>query len=406
MGEWRQTTLGALCAEGGGGIQTGPFGSQLHASDYVADGVPSVMPLNIGDNVIIENGIARITASDAQRLSRYLLAEGDIVYSRRGDVEKRALVRAKHTGWLCGTGCLRVRLGKSTTADPRFISYLLGTEESRGWIVRHAVGATMPNLNTAILGAVPLVIPDPLEQWAIANVLGALDDKIAANIKVANRADALAQSLFEASAGEPGATMSTLSSQATVVLGGTPDRGIASYWTDGDVPWLNSGKANERRVLEPSEWITEEALARSAAKLMPRRSTVVAITGATLGKVARMEIAASGNQSLVGIWSEDDALNDWLYFAVRSEIPRLLQAATGAAQQHVNKRDVELLKVPVPSGDLLDDFGRQVRPLLDLAAERERENLTLAATRDALLPALMSGALRVRDAEWAVSDQT
>jgi type I restriction enzyme S subunit len=111
MSDWHETTLGALCLEGGGGIQTGPFGSQLHASDYVLEGVPSVMPQNIGDNVIHADGIARIQESDAQRLNKYRMREGDIVYSRRGDVEKRALVRDDNEGWLCGTGCLRVRLG-------------------------------------------------------------------------------------------------------------------------------------------------------------------------------------------------------------------------------------------------------------------------------------------------------
>jgi type I restriction enzyme S subunit len=81
---WRETTLTQVCSEGqGGGIQTGPFGSQLHAADYVADGIPSVMPVNIGDNVINPDGIARVSAEDAARLSKYVLREGDIVYSRR-----------------------------------------------------------------------------------------------------------------------------------------------------------------------------------------------------------------------------------------------------------------------------------------------------------------------------------
>lgn len=69
---WEYTTLGAACASGGGDIQTGPFGSQLHAADYVSVGIPSIMPQNIGDNRILEDGIAR----DANRLSRYLVRKG------------------------------------------------------------------------------------------------------------------------------------------------------------------------------------------------------------------------------------------------------------------------------------------------------------------------------------------
>ncbi|MFJ7020422.1 restriction endonuclease subunit S [Streptomyces sp. NPDC101117] len=171
--DWVRTTLGSLCASGGGAIQTGPFGSQLHASDYVDSGIPSVMPQNIGDNVVSENGIARITPADAERLSKYLLSEGDIVYSRRGDVKRRALVRKYEAGWLCGTGCLRVRAGSAVNS--LFLSYYLGEREIQDWIAQHAVGATMPNLNTAILGSVPVVLPPNEEMRRVSERLAGLD---------------------------------------------------------------------------------------------------------------------------------------------------------------------------------------------------------------------------------------
>lgn len=181
---WQRTTLGTLCASGGGSIQTGPFGSQLHASDYVESGIPSVMPQNIGNNWISENGIARIAAADAERLSKYLLAEGDIVYSRRGDVKRRALIRKYEAGWLCGTGCLRVRVGAA--AEPLFMSYYLGEPEIQEWIAQHAVGATMPNLNTAILGEVPVVLPPSDEVRQINERLSGLD-VMAAHLQHENR---------------------------------------------------------------------------------------------------------------------------------------------------------------------------------------------------------------------------
>ena len=67
---WQVSTLGKICLEGGGDIQTGPFGSQLHASDYVISGVPSIMPANIKEGRISEEGIARIDEADAKRLSK------------------------------------------------------------------------------------------------------------------------------------------------------------------------------------------------------------------------------------------------------------------------------------------------------------------------------------------------
>jgi type I restriction enzyme, S subunit len=193
---WEFTTLGEICQRGGGNIQTGPFGSQLHASDYVPVGVPSIMPTNIGENRIVEDGIVRITEEDANRLGQHRLRAGDIIYSRRGDVEKRALIREREEGWFCGTGCLKVLLG-SGVVDPLFASLFLGHPAIREWIVRHAVGATMPNLNTAIMSAVPFALPPLAEQKAIAAVLGALDDKIELNRRMNATLEAMARALFE-----------------------------------------------------------------------------------------------------------------------------------------------------------------------------------------------------------------
>ena len=190
------TTLGEACARDGGDIQTGPFGSQLHASDYVPSGIPSIMPQNIGDNRVHTKGIARITKQDAERLSRYRVRPWDIVYSRRGDVEKRALIQPAEDGWLCGTGCLRVRFGVGQIS-PIYASYYLGDPRVREWIVRHAHGATMPNLNTEILSELPFVIPPPDEQKVIAKILGTLDDKIELSRRMNETLEDTARALFK-----------------------------------------------------------------------------------------------------------------------------------------------------------------------------------------------------------------
>jgi len=194
--QWEVLTLKEVCARGGGDIQTGPFGSQLHAEDYVQDGIPSVMPQNIGDNRIIEDGIARISSEDAQRLSRYLLREGDVVYSRRGDIERRALVRSHEDGWLCGTGCLRVRFGNDVVV-PEYAAFYLATHDARKWLKNHAIGATMPNLNTSILGSLPFILPPLSVQRQIADILSAFDDKIELNRQMNQTLEQMARALFK-----------------------------------------------------------------------------------------------------------------------------------------------------------------------------------------------------------------
>jgi type I restriction enzyme S subunit len=194
-GELVPTTLGEIVSSGGGLIQTGPFGSQLHASDYVEHGIPVIMPINISNNRVDLTDIARITEEDANRLSRHIVKKGDIIYSRRGDVTRKALITASEEGMFCGTGCLLVRPGN--IIDPRFLTYHLSTPENQEWIIRHAIGATMPNLNTGILAGVRLRVPTLETQKSIAHILGTLDDKIELNRRMNATLEAMAQALFK-----------------------------------------------------------------------------------------------------------------------------------------------------------------------------------------------------------------
>ena len=155
---WHTSTLAAEAKRYGGFIQTGPFGSQLHAADYVEEGVPVVMPQDLVNRRISVERIVRVTDEMAQRLLRHAVTPGDVVYSRRGDIERHALVSEREEGWLCGTGCLLLRLGDAWPSQA-YLSEVLDLPVTREWLVRHAVGATMPNLNTSILGDVPLLIP-------------------------------------------------------------------------------------------------------------------------------------------------------------------------------------------------------------------------------------------------------
>ena len=126
-------TLGEICDEVDGTIQTGPFGSQLHQSDYRDVGTPVVMPKDLIEGRVSVEGIARIGVEDVERLSRHKLSSGDIVYARRGDIGRRALITSREAGWMCGTGCMRISLG-DTVVHPIFLYYYLGQPSVVAWI--------------------------------------------------------------------------------------------------------------------------------------------------------------------------------------------------------------------------------------------------------------------------------
>jgi type I restriction enzyme S subunit len=155
---WTILTLAELAAQSGGQIRTGPFGTQLHRADYRPTGRPVVMPANLISGEIVEDNIARIGPEMVARLSDHAMSEGDIVYGRRGDIGRKALVGPNEAGWLCGTGCLRISI-RSNSCPPAYIFYYLDRPEIQEWISTRAVGATMPNLNTGILGEVQILVP-------------------------------------------------------------------------------------------------------------------------------------------------------------------------------------------------------------------------------------------------------
>ena len=242
-------------------------------------------------------------------------------------------------------------------------------------------------------------LPPIAEQRAIAGVLGALDDKIESNRRaMRDLGDLFMLECESIVAGSDAFDTKRMAELADLSLGGTPSRANPAFWDNGEIPWINSGCLHERPVLTPADCITQLGLERSATKMIPAGATVVAITGATLGVVSRLGSPFAINQSVVAIAAADQALNTYLHYWMRSNIGTLVSSATGAAQQHVNKSNFEELDVEVPTDAALAAIGER-RGLLDHEVLLAKENRTLTALRDALLPELLSGRFRVRDVE-------
>ncbi|MDX1905519.1 MAG: restriction endonuclease subunit S [Bacteroidia bacterium] len=150
------TTLGDYCENDG--IRIGPFGSLLHAQDYVDNGVPVIMPTDIIDGEIQEDKIATISNEKAKELNRYCVIADDIIFPRRGDLSKRAIINKKQDGWICGTGSIRVRLKENLNSKLAY--YALTSRFINTWLLDNSVGTTMPNLNASTIGNIPLSLPE------------------------------------------------------------------------------------------------------------------------------------------------------------------------------------------------------------------------------------------------------
>ena len=435
------TTIGALLKRDGGSVKTGPFGTTLKAKEYSKDGVPLISVGEVGyGSLRVHETTPRAPREVVERLPEYLLEAGDIVFGRKGAVDRSAMVKPEQAGWFLGSDGIRLRL--PNTCDTRFIAYQLQSSGTRSWLLQHATGTTMASLNQGTIERVPIALPPLPEQRAIAHILGTLDDKIELNRRMNETLEAIARALFkswfvdfdpvraksegrdpslpshladlfadsfeDSELGEipKGWRVSSVGLELATLLGGTPSRTESTYWEGGAIPWINSGKANEFRITEPSEFITAEGMARSATKLLPERTTIVAITGATLGQVSLLEIEACANQSVVGVLGSRTLPGEFVYFWIRERIEDLVSRQTGGAQQHVNKNDVDGLAILMPSRQVVSAFQGIAGPIFDRIKISCLETRTLAALRDALLPKLISGELRVKHPEWLLEAAT
>jgi type I restriction enzyme, S subunit len=140
---------------------------------------------------------------------------------------------------------------------------------------------------------------------------------------------------------------------------------------------------------------TPIALEKSAAKLMPKGTTVLAITGATLGQVSFLEIETTANQSVVGITDASGLFSEWIYLTVKEKIEGIIKHASGGAQQHINKEVVNDFVVAFPPKPLAEDFQKTIKPLFNQLAVLLFQIQNLRKTRDLLLPRLLSGQINV-----------
>lgn len=171
---WKHTTLGEVCA---GKLQTGPFGSQLHSHEYVDDGIAVLMPKDLNNCRADLKSAAKVTKEKASELKKHKLKYGDLLFSRRGDVARFALIDELSEGVLCGTGCLKATPSKNHSSQ--FIAYFLQRDSTRKWLEQSAVGQTMPNMNTSILSELPLIsASSKAEEEKIAQILSTWDKAI------------------------------------------------------------------------------------------------------------------------------------------------------------------------------------------------------------------------------------
>ena len=382
---WKKVRLGDISNN----IQTGPFGSQLHKSDYSVDGIPVVMPKDIVDGKLSDESIARVNESHVNRLKRHKIEVGDILYSRRGDVGRCALATKNEEGWLCGTGCLRVTIN-TDIANPKFIFYQLQKKEIIGWVEKHAVGATMLNLNTSILSDVPIELPNIDEQNRIVEKISAYDDLIENNKKQIKLLEEAAERLYR----EWFVNLHCPGYKDVKIVNGVPEgwRKVGLF----NIAPIITGKKDANFGTQDGNYLfftcSQEPI-KAPSYSFDCDAVILAGNGDFNVKLYRGKFEAYQRTYVFSPFEADNLY--LLYFAVVDSMRQLFQGASGSTIKFLTKRMLEEIQVYVPEEDIKYKFNTIIEDY-QLKIELLKKQKELAKeSRDRLLPKLMSGEMEV-----------
>lgn len=391
MISWREVKLGDICEI--------TSSKRIFMADYVDSGIPfyrskEIIEKQRGNNISTELFITEEKYEEIkQKFS--VPQEGDILLTSVGTLGIPYIVRENEKFYFKDGNLTWIK--KSKNFLPEYLYYYLISDEGKFKLENISIGTTQKAITIVGLKGLEISLP-PLDiQKKIAGVLGALDDKIELNNKINNNLEQQAQALFKSWFVDREYEVekdTTLGVVCKCELGGTPSRVKPEYW-NGNIAWINSGEVNNFRIIKASEYITEIGLKHSATKLLPRKTTVIAITGATLGQISLLEIDSCTNQSVVGILENETLPYEFIYPYICHNIKELLSHQTGGAQQHINKQNVEQIALSLPKATLIKDYKNIVSPIFELIATNCFESERLSALRDALLPKLMSGEIDV-----------
>lgn len=402
---WESVKLGDISS----GIQTGPFGSQLHQSDYTEDGTPVVMPKDLIGGKISEQSIARVGAEHVQRLQRHIIRNGDILYSRRGDVGRCAFATERETGWLCGTGCLRVTVNPRV-ADNKFVFYQLQQSSTIGWVEKHAVGATMLNLNTTILSNIPVFLPPIETQRRIADIVSAYDDLIENNRKQIKLLEEAAQRLYK----EWFVDLRFPGHEHTKIVDGVPEgwekstvasvssvlrRGISPRYNENGKSIVINQKCIRQTVVTFDESRRQEKPYPEDLNLQDS-DTVICSTGAgTLGRVGQIFGDYPGttfDSHVTLIRAKEGFEKQYLFQSLKAQQTYLMGMGKGSTNQlELSRGTIQDLDIHIPSKKVLNQFEQVAQPIHDKISILSKSIIQSQTARNHLLPVLLNGKLFV-----------
>lgn len=371
-------------------IQTGPFGSQLHKEDYVAVGTPIVTVEHLGNRVFTEQNLPMVSDSDKERLNKYVLKEGDIVFSRVGSVDRCSYVDAAHDGWMFSGRCLRVRPNKHL--DAMYLYYYFCLEETKQFVRNIAVGATMPSINTKLLGEVPIAFPSVEQQVRVAQLLSTIDDKIENNSKINDNLSEMLQSIYQ---------------QNFCYSDDGEGRGVLADICDYSKDRISVSALSVSNYYSTENMLPGKTGAVDASNLPTIAQTTKCKKGDVLisnirpyfKKIIYCQSDCGCSTDVLCFTPKSSELSAYLFSTLYADrfFDFMVAGSKGTKMPRGDKQQIMTYTVHIPSDTELNEFNKLAKPMLAQIESNRLENISLSALRDGLLPKLMSGEIDVSE---------
>ena len=407
-------------------LKTGPFGTQFKASEYVDEGIPVINVKNIGYGNLYYEDLDFITEETRDRLSEHILQTGDIVFGRKGSVDRHCLITEKENGWFQGSDCLRVRI-TDTLVNPQYVSYYLLSSHVLKSINNAAVGSTMASINMDIIGDIKVALPSYEEQCRIATTLKKLDDKRAINAAINDNLEHQLEDIYSywfTQFDFPDITGQPYKAAGRAMLWNEKlKREIPSGWdvkSLGELCSFRNGINYDKSVAGNKTYriINVRNISSSSIVLdekdldeicLPQKqgdkycvandSIIVARSG--IPGATRILHKPSDNTIFCGFiiccTPVDKALQYYLTFYLKQLEGSSATQTGGSILQNVSQDTLSSLLVPVPPLPLITKFNEVALQTIELIHANTNEINELRNLRNWLLPMLMNGQATVSD---------
>lgn len=292
--------------------------------------------------------------------------------------------------------------------DNRYFAYKLGLMD----LGRFSGQAAQPGISVTKIAKLKVEMPPLPIQQRVASILSAYDNLIENNTRRIRLLEQMAENLYkewfvrfrfpgheraEFENGLPkGWKRTKLDNEYKTSSGGTPSRTVAEYYENGNIPWIKTGELQDCILTDTEEYITEDAVKHSSAKLFKKGTLLMAMYGVNIGKLAISNIDATCNQACCVITPKRIESKYYLFYYLKSMRDYLLSISFGAAQQNLSQELIKALKIVIPDNATIISFEHKVGGLYNQTHNLQQQNTLLSRQRDLLLPRLMSGKLEVK----------